>query len=67
MPTLSNDELKDLIQEMVNVAGSQRAVALELGISEVYLSDILNGRRDVSDNVARKLGYKKEIVYAPTN
>ena len=49
---------------MVEKWGSQRKVADQLGISAAFLSDIINGNRPVSNQVAQKLGYKKVVKYA---
>lgn len=67
MTTISAEEARKIIEDMVNAAGSQRKVARSLGISDSYLSDIINERRDISDEVAKKLGYQKETIYAPIN
>ncbi len=42
---------------------SQRLVAKELGISPAYLSDILNGHREISAQVAEKLGYERVVTF----
>lgn len=42
---------------------SQKALAKELGISESYLSDILNGRRCISEEVAKRLGYERQVRF----
>jgi hypothetical protein len=52
----------ETLKEIVHDAGSQKKVAEDLGISAPYLHDILEGKRDVSDNIARKLGFLR----APT-
>lgn len=57
------DEARELLSQMVDEKGSQSAVAKWLGVSDAYLSDILNGNRGVSDDIARKLGYRKVVVY----
>ena len=67
MTTISTDEARKLIEDMVDAAGSQRKVARSLGITDSYLSDILNRRRGISEEVAKKLGYDKETVFAPIN
>ncbi len=43
---------------------TQRQAAAALGISPVYLSDILNERRDFSNTVLEKLGLKRIVVKA---
>lgn len=52
----------DKIKEMVKKAGSQKAVAIELDISQVYLHDILKGNRSISEAVAKKLGFKRSWI-----
>ena len=36
---------------------TQRKMADELGISEAYLSDFLNGRRNAGPTILKRLGY----------
>ncbi len=38
--------------------GSGKKLAMQLGISEQYLSDILNNRRSVSEVVGLRMGYR---------
>lgn len=59
---LAMEELKRRVQAM----GSQNAVAAELGITPAYLSDILSGRRDLSENVLTKLGFVKISLHVHT-
>jgi predicted transcriptional regulator len=61
---ITQDEIKGIIEDMVQKWGSQRKVADHLGISAAFLSDIINGNRPVSNQVAQKLGYKKVVKYA---
>lgn len=58
VPNLAIDELKRRV-----AVSSQKAVAEQLEITPQYLSDILNGRRDLSDNIIFKLGFVKISVY----
>ncbi len=43
-------------------SASQAQTAKALGISAAYLSDIINGRRDISANVARKFGFERHAT-----
>lgn len=61
--TISAQQARTMITDLVAQKGSQRQVALDLQISESYLSDILDGARPISDAVAKKLGYNKVVVY----
>jgi plasmid maintenance system antidote protein VapI len=60
---ITHEEILDTIRQMVSKWGSQRAVADHLKISNAYMSDILAEKRDVSDTVARRLGYTKVVKY----
>jgi len=53
------------LNQMVSEAGTQKAVAASLGISEAYLSDILNGRANISATIADKLGLEWQLVEIP--
>ena len=54
------------IKELVREAGSQAEVAEGLGISRSYLNDILQERREISGEIAAKLGFERQIIYLPT-
>lgn len=43
--------------------GNQKTLAKELGVSPQYISELLNGRKEVSKNIAAKFGYKKIIMW----
>ena len=47
---LTEDEVRDIIRERTKES-SLRKVAGEMQLSPAYLSDILSGRRDISDRV----------------
>ena len=61
---ITQDEILSIIEQMVKTWGPQRSVADHLKISNSYMSDILASKRLVSDEVARKLGYKRVVKYA---
>jgi plasmid maintenance system antidote protein VapI len=63
MNTIKHDEAIELIRGMVKKNGSQFAAAKALDISPAYLGDILAGKRSISDNIARKLGYRRVVVF----
>lgn len=60
---ISHEDALNLIRAIVKSKGSQFAAAKHLDISPMYLSDILRGKSDISDNVARKLGYRRVMVF----
>lgn len=63
MKTITQKEMLAIIRQKAEDYGTQRVLARELGISAMYLSDILNGHREVSDAVAKKLGYTLVKMY----
>ena len=55
------DPLKEL-QLFVSKHPTQSAAARVLDISEPYLSDMLNGRRDISEPMLDKLGLVRVVT-----
>ena len=51
------------IYGLINVMGSQKAVAKHLGVSEMYLCDVLKYRREPGEKILKPLGYEKVIRY----
>jgi len=51
-----------VLREFVARHGSQIAAARALGISQPYMSDIMNGRRDLSERIMKSLGLERVIV-----
>lgn len=65
MANITHEKALELIKQMVQDRGTQLEVARELDISPAHLSDILKGNRNISDAVARKLGYRRVVSYEP--
>ena len=42
---------------------SQKAVATRLGFSPQYINDVMRGRREISAELARKLGLRKIVMF----
>jgi transcriptional regulator with XRE-family HTH domain len=57
----TQDDVLQIIRREVD-ATSLRQTATRVGIAPSYLSDILNGNRAVSEEIARKFGFEREIV-----
>lgn len=53
----------EALQTLISACPNQEFAANKLKISPQYLSDILNNRRGISDNIARKLGLRKIVSY----
>lgn len=58
----SKNEVLQVLWGRVN-SSSQKRVADELGIHPATLNDVLYERRNLTDRIARGLGYKLEQVY----
>ena len=56
-------DLLNILSEKVVRTGTQRAVADELGISAVYLGDVLRGRRKVGKKLALRLGFERVVAF----
>ena len=51
-------------RRLVRRGGTQRAAAVEMGISTNYLSDLIHGHRTCSDRILAKLHLRRIIVSA---
>lgn len=60
---LGADEVRARLKAMAAQLGSQKALAARAEISDAYLSDVINGRRDPTDAVCRVVGLKRKVVY----
>ena len=56
-------QMLDVVRKAVEVAGSQRAFAKQVGFSQPYISDVLSGSREVSASLAEKLGYRRRVLF----
>ncbi len=50
------------LQALVKAAGTNRAAAKQLEISEQHVGDLLHGRRGFSEAVLAKLGLRRTVV-----
>ena len=46
---------------MVDEAGSQRNLAKKLGISPMFVCDVLKGRRDPGEKMLKAMGYERKV------
>lgn len=63
IPQLTNTQMLGVIADLVERWGSQAKVAARLQITPQYLSDIRAGRREVSKEVARQMGYRRDVIF----
>jgi hypothetical protein len=54
-----------VLRKLVKECGSQKAAARKLRISAQYLNDVLQGRREMSEALASKLGFKRVVTFRP--
>lgn len=60
---LTESEMTDKIKEIRKTCKNQAQLGKKLGIGQQETSRILRGKRTVSANVAKRLGYKREVTY----
>ena len=59
---ITQEALTEELRKMVG-ASTMTAVAKEAGVSIVYISEILSGRRPLGPKVAEFLGYERKVIY----
>ena len=59
--SMPHNALRRLIREL----GSQKAAAEKLGFTPQFINDVLRGRREMTEALASKLGYKRIVSYVP--
>lgn len=63
---LTSAEVVDRLKRQLSDHESQRAMALEIGCSTQFLSDVLHGKRAPSGKVLTYLGLERFTAYRPT-
>lgn len=61
--TLDRDELIARIKRDAERAGSQKALAAKIGVSQPFLSDVIRGARLPGHQILEFYGFKEERVY----
>ena len=51
------------LEAEIEEAGSQKGWAVSHGFSPQFVTDVLKGRRRVSDNLARALGFRRMVSW----
>lgn len=51
------------LMKAVERAGNQSLLAEKLGVSRVYVSDMVNRRRSISPKIAQALGFELTVEY----
>ena len=64
---MKSDKARNRLLKAIKKAGSQRAFAQEHGLSESYVSYLVQGKRGFGDDVLRILGLEIDYVNVKTN
>jgi hypothetical protein len=60
---IPTQEIIDQLKQECRELGSQAAWAKNHGFSRSFISDVLQGRRDVTEKLANRLGYVKVCAW----
>lgn len=60
---MTKAELLALLASRVHKAGSQAALAAELGVSPAYIHDVLKGKREPGKGILEPLGLERIVTY----
>lgn len=63
MKTLNSQQVISALRQACKNEGSQKAWATKHGLSSSFLTDVLQGRRGLTDRVLAALGLKREEVF----
>jgi transcriptional regulator with XRE-family HTH domain len=58
---MTREEVVALLQRRVDRAGSQNAVAKEIGVTAAYIGDVLRGKRDPGPSILSVLGLRRQV------
>lgn len=59
---MNNKLAKQRLSKAIKEVGTQAAFAEKYGISQVYVSDLMNGKRNFSERMLKILGLKIDYV-----
>jgi len=63
MMSVDQHAMVTLLKTECQKCGSQKAFAKQHGYSPAFINDVLHGRREVSENLARILGYQRIVSF----
>jgi len=64
--TYDIDDVLGMLRALCDKEGGQRAFALKHHLSEQYVSDVLNSRRDPGNKILNPLGLARVSIYVPS-
>lgn len=60
---ITHSEMLHYIRGYVTKFATQKEAAKNIGVSEQFLSDVLKGRREISERLASKLGFRRTVRF----
>jgi hypothetical protein len=63
---LTDDDVRSLLRQAVEAAGSQRQWATVAKVSPVYVSDVLAGRKAPGSKILAALKLERVVLYRPS-
>lgn len=63
METFNKTDVLTMLRGHISYEKSQKDLAVEMGVSQAYVSDLLKGNRDPGPKVLAFLGLRKIVVY----
>jgi plasmid maintenance system antidote protein VapI len=60
---IGEEQMKDRLKMYVDSCKNQSEAARRLGIGDAFLSEMIRGKRIISERVARQLGYSRSYAY----
>lgn len=65
MDEFDADDMIEVLRVRCRMRGSQKGWAKDHGVSPAYVNDVLQGRREISDNFAALLGFERRVIFLP--
>ncbi|HEX6827265.1 MAG TPA: hypothetical protein VF077_13180 [Nitrospiraceae bacterium] len=60
---MNSQAIRRMLERMAEQHGGQRPLARWLNVSEAHLSEVLRGRREAGQTMAKALGLVREVSY----
>ena len=60
---MTSAQVRQLLLAQSQKIGSQAALAKQLGVSAVYLSDVIRGKREPAETICAALGIERVVTY----
>lgn len=64
---ITESDMRNILRDRCAEAGGQKVYANQIGMSETYISDVLLGRKGISANLAKLMGYDRRPLFFSCN